>query len=51
MTSSSDERDVLSAYDRHANCFVTKPVDMDKFLEAVHSIEDFWLSLVRLPAA
>jgi two-component system, chemotaxis family, response regulator Rcp1 len=51
MTSSSDEKDVFSAYDRHANCFVTKPVDMDKFLEAVHSIEDFWLSLVRLPAA
>lgn len=51
MTASSDEKDVLIAYDRHANCFVTKPVDMDKFLEAVHSIEDFWLALVRLPAA
>lgn len=51
MTASSDEKDVLIAYDRHANCFVTKPVDMDKFLEAVHSIEDFWLCLARLPAA
>jgi len=51
MTASSDEKDVISAYDRHANCFITKPVDMDKFLEAVHSIEDFWLTLARLPAA
>jgi two-component system, chemotaxis family, response regulator Rcp1 len=51
MTSSTAEKDVLSAYDRHANCFVTKPVTMDKFLEAVRSIEDFWLALVRLPAA
>jgi len=51
MTSSSAEKDVLSAYDRHANCFITKPVDIDKFLEAVRSIEDFWLTVVRLPAA
>jgi len=51
MTSSDDERDILGAYDHHANCYVTKPVDMDKFLEAVRSIEDFWLTVVRLPAA
>jgi CheY-like chemotaxis protein len=51
MTSSDDEKDILSAYDRHANCYVTKPVDMDKFIEAVRSIEDFWLTIVRLPAA
>jgi CheY-like chemotaxis protein len=51
MTNSSAEKDVLSAYDRHANCFITKPVDVDKFLEAVRSIEDFWLTVVRLPAA
>jgi CheY-like chemotaxis protein len=51
MTSSTDERHVLGAYNRHANCYVTKPVDLDKFLEAVRSIEDFWLSIVRLPAA
>lgn len=51
MTSSDDEKDILGAYDRHANCYVTKPVDMDKFIEAIHSIEDFWLTLVRLPAA
>jgi len=51
MTASDDEKDILSAYDRHANCYVTKPVDLDKFLEAVRSIEDFWLTIVRLPAA
>jgi len=51
MTSSDSEKDVLMAYDRHANCYITKPIDMDKFLEAVRSIEDFWLALVHLPAA
>jgi len=51
MTSSDDEKDVLSAYDRHANCYVTKPVDLEKFLEAIRSIEDFWLTIVHLPAA
>jgi chemotaxis family two-component system response regulator Rcp1 len=51
MTSSSSEKDVHTAYMRHANCFVTKPIDADKFLAAVRSIEEFWLTVVRLPAA
>jgi CheY-like chemotaxis protein len=51
MSKSDDENDILKAYDRHANCYVTKPMDIDKFMEAVRSIEDFWLSLVCLPAA
>jgi len=51
MTSSSDEEDIVTAYDRHVNCYVTKPIDVDKFIEAVRSIEDFWLTIVRLPAA
>jgi len=51
MTESDDERDIVRAYDRHANCYITKPVDMDKFIEVVRSIEDFWLSVVHLPAA
>ena len=51
MTSSDDEKDILAAYDKHANCYITKPVDMDKFMEAVRCIEDFWLTVVRLPAA
>jgi CheY-like chemotaxis protein len=51
MTNSSSERDIMAAYDRHANCYVTKPMDVAKFMEAVRSIEDFWLTVVRLPAA
>jgi two-component system, chemotaxis family, response regulator Rcp1 len=51
MTESDDEKDVLRAYDGHANCYITKPMDMDKFIEAVRSIEDFWLTVVHLPAA
>lgn len=49
LTSSDDERDVHSAYGLHANCYLTKPVDLDEFLHKVRSIEDFWLTLVRLP--
>jgi len=51
MTSSENEADVKTAYDQHANCYVTKPIDIDKFMDAVRSIEDFWLTIVRLPAA
>jgi CheY-like chemotaxis protein len=51
MTSSKQEQDVLKAYNLHANCFVIKPVDVDEFLGAVRSIEQFWLTVVKLPAA
>jgi CheY-like chemotaxis protein len=51
MTSSNDEKEIRGAYSRHANCYVTKPIDIDEFIEAVRSIEDFWLTVVRLPAA
>jgi len=51
MTSSNNEKHILSAYNLHANCYITKPLDIDKFMEAVRSIEDFWLTVVRLPAA
>jgi len=51
MTASSAEKDILAAYDRHANCYVTKPMDLAKFTEAVRSIEEFWLGVVHLPAA
>jgi len=51
MTNSTEEKDILGAYNEHANCYITKPIDMDKFMEAVRSIEEFWLSVVRLPAA
>jgi two-component system, chemotaxis family, response regulator Rcp1 len=49
LTTSSAERDILSAYDLHANCYITKPVDLDQFVTVVRSIEDFWLSIVKLP--
>ena len=51
MTSSDQETDVLKAYNLHANCYVTKPVDVSEFIEKVRSIEDFWLTVVKLPAA
>jgi CheY-like chemotaxis protein len=51
MTSSDDEKDILAAYNLHVNCYVTKPVDLGQFLRVVKSIEHFWLSVVKLPAA
>jgi two-component system, chemotaxis family, response regulator Rcp1 len=49
LTTSSAESDVLKTYDLGANCFLTKPVDIDQFIHVVQSIDDFWLGLVRLP--
>ena len=49
LTTSDDEADVHRAYGLHANCYMTKPVDIDDFLKKVRSIEDFWLTFVRLP--
>ena len=50
LTTSEAEQDVLRAYDLHVNCYVTKPVDLHQFVRVVRSIEDFWLTIVRLPA-
>ena len=49
LTTSAAEVDILRAYDLHANCYITKPVDLDQFEEVVRSIEDFWLAIVKLP--
>lgn len=49
LTTSSAEEDILKSYNLHANCYITKPVDLDKFLTIVQYIEDFWLSIVKLP--
>jgi len=49
LTTSQAETDILQTYDLHANCFVTKPVELDQFVEVAKSIEGFWLSLVQLP--
>jgi len=49
LTTSQAEEDILRTYDLHANCYVTKPVDLEQFLAVVRSIEDYWLAIVRLP--
>ncbi|MDQ0877308.1 chemotaxis family two-component system response regulator Rcp1 [Paenibacillus sp. V4I3] len=49
LTTSEAEQDILRAYDLHANCYITKPVNLEQFLTVVRSIENFWLTLVKLP--
>ena len=49
LTTSKAEEDVLRSYDLHANCYVTKPVDLEKFIVVIQSIDRFWLSVVTLP--
>lgn len=49
LTVSKAEEDILKSYNLHANCFITKPVDLDEFLKVVKTIEDFWLTVVKLP--
>ncbi len=49
LTTSKDEEDVLKTYNLHANCYITKPIDLGQFLKVVRSIEEFWLTIVRLP--
>ena len=49
MTSSEAEEDIVQSYDLHANAYVTKPIDFDGFLDVVGSLEDFWLSVVKMP--
>lgn len=50
LTTSRDEDHILDCYDRHANAFVNKPVDFDEFLAVVRRIDDFFVSIVRLPS-
>jgi two-component system, chemotaxis family, response regulator Rcp1 len=49
LTTSASEADIQGSYQRHANCYITKPVDLDGFLKVVKSIDSFWLSVVKLP--
>ena len=49
LTTSQAEQDIIKTYNLHANCYVNKPVDFDKFIEVVKMIEDFWLTIVKLP--
>ncbi len=49
LTVSSDEADIFKTYNLHANCYITKPIDLDQFIQVVRAIEDFWLTIVKLP--
>jgi chemotaxis family two-component system response regulator Rcp1 len=51
LTTSRAEQDVLRSYELQANCYITKPVDLEQFMTVVKSIEDFWLTIVTLPGA
>lgn len=50
LTSSDATTDIVKTYDRHASCYIVKPVDLEQFMRIVQSIEDFWLTVVRLPS-
>jgi chemotaxis family two-component system response regulator Rcp1 len=49
LTMSKAEEDIIKSYNFHANCYITKPLDLEKFITVIKSIEDFWLSIVQLP--
>lgn len=49
LTTSSDEVDIKKSYENHVNCYITKPVEVDNFIQAISTIEDFWISIVQLP--
>ena len=49
LTTSAAEEDILRSYQLHANCYITKPVDLDQFLKIVKTIDNFWLAIVKLP--
>lgn len=51
LTTSVAEQDVLRSYDQHANCYIVKPVDLEQFLRVIQTIEDFWVTIVKLPPA
>ena len=50
LTSSEAEQDIIKCYDLHANCYISKPVDLEQFIKVVHYIEDFWVTIVKLPS-
>lgn len=50
LTTSKAEQDIIKTYKLHANCYITKPVDLDQFITVIKAVEDFWLTVVRLPS-
>ena len=51
LTTSSAEEDIISSYDLHANCYITKPVDLEQFTRVTKAIDEFWFAIVKLPPA
>lgn len=49
LTTSKAEEDIIKSYNLHANCYITKPVGLEKFIEVVRTLENFWLEIVKLP--
>jgi CheY-like chemotaxis protein len=49
LTTSQDEEDIFESYNLHANCYITKPIDLHQFIRVIKAIEDFWLTIVQLP--
>lgn len=49
LTTSSSPKDIIDSYKNHVNCYITKPIDVEDFIEAVISIENFWINVVKLP--
>ncbi|TND08362.1 MAG: response regulator receiver protein [Bacteroidetes bacterium] len=49
LTTSSSEKDILESYSNHANCYITKPVGLEKFMQVLRAIEHFWIHIVSLP--
>ena len=49
LTTSKAEEDILKTYNLHANCYITKPIDLNQFIKVVQSIEEFWFTIVKLP--
>jgi len=49
LSTSENEDDILNAYNSHANCYITKPIDLDQFVKVVKSLQNFWFTIVKLP--
>ncbi|MFQ5650072.1 MAG: response regulator [bacterium] len=49
LTTSKAEQDIINSYDLHANCYITKPVDLEQFMRVVRMLQDFWFTTVKLP--
>ena len=49
LTISKSEEDIIKSYNLHANCYITKPVDLNQFIKVIRSVQEFWLSIVKLP--